>query len=126
MIAAGNLTIQGTVSGGPDGGRTFGPASIVAGAAVASVQTYSLAIGANTITVPSGCTCVVIWPPNATAAGGVTPNPPYGGTLTLKGVSGDTGVAISNRWPTVLSWDTAPASFVINSTATGSLVCWGM
>jgi len=125
-MAAGNLTIQGTVSGGPDGGRTFGPAAITSNAALAYVNTVALGVGANTITVPTGMTCMVIWPPNATAAGGVTPNPPSSTVLTLKGVSGDTGVPISNKWPTELAWDTPPSSFVINSTTTATVVLWGM
>lgn len=125
-MAAGNVSITGNVSGGADGGRTFGPAAITANAALAYVNTVALAIGANTVTIPAGMTCVVLYPPNATAAGGVTPNPPFGGTLTLKGVTGDTGVAISVKWPTLLSFDTPPASIVVTSTATGSCVLWGM
>lgn len=125
-MAAGNVIIQGNVSGGPDGGRTFGPAAITTNAAVSAITTVSMAVGANTVTVPTGATAVIIWPPNAVAAGGVTPNPAFGGTLTLKGVTGDTGVPLSIKWPAVLGWDTAPANFVVTSTATGQLVVWFM
>lgn len=125
-MAAGVLTLQGTVSGGPDGGRTFGPAAITANAAVIYDVTVALSIGANTITLPAGVSAVVIWPPNATAAGGVTPNPPFGGTLSLRGVSGDTGIPISNKWFTSIGFDTPPASIVINSTATGNIVVWAL
>lgn len=125
-MAQGNIQITGNASGGPDGGRTFGPISIVTGDAVASEQTIALVIGANTITVPAGATAMILWPPNATAAGGVTPNPPYGGALTLKGDPGDAGVPLSGQWPTLLAWDTAPAAIVVTSTAVGDLICWAM
>ena len=76
--------------------------------------------------MPSGTTVCVIAPPNSVGAGVAALNPAYGGTITLKGVSGDTGVAISNKWPTALSWDTPPASFVLTATAAGSAIAWFM
>lgn len=65
----------------------------------------------TTITVPTGATFCRIIGPNA-----LLPNPAYAGVLTLKGVAGDTGNAISAKYPTELVWDTAPASFVLNAT----------
>jgi hypothetical protein len=125
MAAAGNLTLAANVVGGSDGARSFGPLVITTNAAVIQTLTVALTNGANTITIPTGATCVVLLPPNApssTSVGSQT----FSGTLTLKGVSGDTGSAISNKWPTMLAFDTAPASLVVNSTATGSLVAWFM
>lgn len=122
-MATGNVTLSGNVSGGPDGARTFGPLAITASSAVTQETSVSLSVGANTVTVPSGATCAMIVPPNAATP---VPNPVYGGTLTLKGVTGDTGVALSNKWPSLVSWDTPPGSIVITASATGTLIVWFM
>lgn len=128
MAGQGVLTIQGNVSGGPDGGRTFGPASILTSAAVNEVLTVDLAVGANTVAVPARCTALVVWPPNAVSAGGVVPNPSFGGLLTLKGAAGDTGIPVSGQWPQVLAWDEndAPAELVFTATVACSVVLWAM
>ena len=123
MAAAGNLTIQANVTGGPDGARTFGPLTVTTNAAVTQTTTLTLSVGANTVTIPTGTSVVVLLPPNSTAYGTTAT---FGGTLTLKGVSGDTGSTMSIKNPTVLSFDTAPSSIVINSTAAGTLVAWFM
>ena len=125
MAANGVLTLNANVTGSPDGARALGPFVITTAAAVTETLPVALSIGANTITVPSGTTCCLILPPNApstTSTGSST----FAGSLTLKGVSGDTGSAISNKWPTLLSFDTAPSSIVVNSTATGTLTVWFM
>lgn len=75
----------------------------------------TLASGANTITVPStSYTHVLILPPSGNVQ-----------TLTLKGVSGDTGVALSVTKPVLLSLASV-ASFVITAggTVTGVQVIW--
>ncbi len=123
MAATGNITLAANVTGGLDGSRTFGPVTITANAAVTQTLAVALINGATTVTVPSGATAVVIFPPNAANP---IPNPAFAGTLTLKGISGDTGVAISNKWPTLISFDTAPASFVILSTVVGTATAWFM
>lgn len=73
------------------------------------VRVFSLAAGANTITLPTG----------GTAPLGATIIPPAGNTqaLTLKGVGGDTGIPIHKTDPTSISFDSSapPASFVINA-----------
>ncbi|HYE77355.1 MAG TPA: hypothetical protein VEI97_05150 [bacterium] len=75
-----------------------------------SAPITTLSSGANTITVPSLAGGVVFIPPTDNASV----------TLTLKGVSGDTGISISGKAWTVLTFPaTPPASFVIN--ASGSL-----
>lgn len=71
------------------------------------IDTLTLAIGANTITLPTGGTTVrgaTIIPPATNAA-----------TITLKGVTGDTGVALSMTDPTSISFndDALPANFVL-------------
>lgn len=123
MATVGTLTIAGNVSGAPSGTRTIGPVQILFTAAVDVLTSVALANGATTVTVPTGATCVVLFPPNAATP---KPNPNFGGALTVKGISGDTGVPISNTTFSVLSWDlaTAPANFVIASTASGTLEAW--
>lgn len=73
-----------------------------------SITIHSLASGANTITVPlvSGITVkgATIIPPSANAF-----------AITLKGVTGDTGVVISNTDPTSIAFETAPVSFVLTA-----------
>lgn len=67
-----------------------------------------LASGANTITVPQlpvPTFCIII------------PNPSNTVAMTVKGIAGDTGIRISQIYPTMLSFDPAalPASFVVNA-----------
>lgn len=54
-------------------------------------EILALASGANTITPPAGSTAVTIIPPATNAV-----------TLTLKGVTGDTGVALALTSPTTI------------------------
>ena len=117
-MSVGNITVAGNVTGAPTGSRTFGPLTITANSAVDATQVLSLSSGANTVTVPSGATACVILGPNATNP---QPNPRSGVVLTVKGVSGDTGIAVSNAYPTLLSWDSAPATFVINASTTATV-----
>lgn len=126
MAGAGLITLTGNVSGGPDGGRTFGPVSITADDAVAYEVTQALAVGANAVAVPTGCTAMILWPPNAVGAAEMPPNPPFGGLLTLKGAAGDVGVPLSASWPTELAWDDPPAAIVIAATVACSIVLWAM
>lgn len=83
-----------------------------------SVEIKTLSSGANTITVPTGGTvptAVTILPPtgNATA-------------ITLKGVSGDTGIAIHNTDPTTVALASSVTTFVLNAAAqiTGVRFYW--
>ena len=124
-MATGSINLMAAVSGGPDGARTFGPLSITTNAAVTAETSVSLISGSVTVPVPAGSTAVVLFPPNGINP---TPNPAFGGTLSLRGVAGDTGIALSNKWPTVLPFDPVnlPASFVLTSTAAGTLTAWFM
>jgi len=120
-VSSGNITLTGAVQGGPVGARTFGPMTITLSTAVDATQVLSLSSGANTVTVPTGATVCVITGPNAVSP---TPNPLSAAVLTVKGVTGDTGVQVSAKWPTMLSWDTAPATFVINATVSCTVELW--
>ena len=121
MTATGNVLLTANTTGGADGSWSLTPPAgqRVVGTAVPAETVVTLINGANTITVPTGATNAIIVPPNAAFP---QPNPSYAGTLTLKGVTGDTGVAISNTYLTYLPWDTAPSTFVIAATAVGTLV----
>lgn len=125
-MSTGNLYLSGSVTGGPDGARNFGPFTIQALTAVDQTTPVSLASGANTITIPAGTTSIVILPQNMVAPGYNVPNPKSTATLTLKGVTGDTGVALSNTWPTVLSWDSPPANICITASNTATCSIWFM
>jgi hypothetical protein len=109
MAANATVTISGQVTGLPDGsGVAFGPLTITSAAANWQTQAVVLASGANTITVPTTPAptgCLVVLPSGNTAV------------TTLKGVSGDTGIAIGKTSALLICWDptAVPASFVLNS-----------
>lgn len=73
-----------------------------------SVTLHTLSPGNNTITVPSATGITVK---------AATIVPPAGNTetLTLKGIGGDTGIAIGKTDPTSIAFDTAPANFVLSA-----------
>ena len=78
----------------------------------------TLAPGANTISLPTGGSTVV----SATIV------PPTGNTqtITLKGVTGDTGVALHKTDPTVIALDAGVTNFVLTAggTITGLRIIW--
>lgn len=111
MAAAAAITVQGTIGSLPGGSRTIGPLTITSAAANGSVTQMVLQAGANTITTPTNINttgCIIILPSNNTSA------------TTLKGISGDTGIAIGKTGFFVLTWDStaAPSSFVLDSVST--------
>ena len=72
------------------------------------VQFLNLANGVNTISINAKAGAVLIIPPSASAV-----------ALTLKGVSGDTGIGISPKAPTLISFpSTPPANIVITAGGT--------
>jgi hypothetical protein len=70
----------------------------------------SLVSGANTVTIPTGTTIVALIPPPANTQ-----------TLTLKGVSGDTGINMSRTQPTIVYLDTLTPSSSLVVTAGGAV-----
>lgn len=94
---------------------TDGP-DIVTNAAAFMPSTKDLVNGPTTVAIPVGALSVKIKPPSNNIFG-----------LTLKGISGDTGLPISKVAPTTWVFDvTPPANFVI--AATGSVtvgLIWG-
>lgn len=76
-------------------------------AASPAQQTYTnLSSGANTITVPTGATACTIIPP----AGNTT-------SITLKGVTGDTGFRLHNTDPTSLALYSTVTDFCLTAAA---------
>jgi hypothetical protein len=108
MAASATISAAGRITGEPGGQHSIGPLFFASAAANYSVQSIALANGANTITVPSAPATsgvIIVLPTDNTAL------------VTLKGVSGDTGLPIGKVGWAVLTWDSAnaPSSFVINS-----------
>jgi hypothetical protein len=86
---------------------SVGPITITGTLAVPTYQSVNLASGLNTITLPTGTVsgCLVSPPTSNTQ------------TLTLKGVTGDTGVKMPQASPFLILFDTAnnPATFAITA-----------
>ena len=78
----------------------------------------TLAIGANTITPPAGgstpVACTIIPPTGNTS------------TITLKGLTGDTGVVLHKTDPTSIGLNSPTATFVLTASAqiTGVRMVW--
>lgn len=102
-------------------GDVTGTETVTAAANAASpgsVTLHTLASGANTITVPTGGATVV----------SATLLPPTGNTqtLTLKGVTGDTGVGLHLTDPTTIALASTVTSFCLTAgaTITGLRIYW--
>jgi len=103
-------------TGDVTGTETINAANNANSAGVIEVKT--LALGANTITVPT----------SGTVPTAVTLIPPVGNVniITLKGLTGDTGVALHLTDPTTIALGAAVTSFVLNAaaTVTGIRLIW--
>lgn len=89
--------------------------------APADVQIYTLATTNNTINFPTGGAVVA----------GITIVPPAGNSasITLKGSSGDTGIAIHKTDPTSIAFDTTNTTqtsivLTVSTTVTGLYIIW--
>lgn len=111
MAATATITIGGSVQASPTGSKTIGPITITSAAANLGVTEVVLQSGANTITpplIPATSGCIIQLPAGNTAI------------VTLKGVTGDTGIALGKTTASLINWDVTapPATFVLNSAAT--------
>lgn len=125
MAATGNLVINGNVSNvNGNSQTTIGPTTVTSATAYALSESLTLTSGANTVTLPTGMTVLTIIGANGANP---KPNPTSSVTLTLKGNSSDTGVPISNTYPTTLVWDlaTAPSSIIITASGSTTVQLWG-
>lgn len=114
MAVASVRTITITYTGDVTGTETVSAATNAA--SPGSVTIHTLSAGANTITPPSTTTtCAVIVPPTGNVQ-----------TLTLKGVTGDTGVPLSLTDPTSIALPATPGTFVLTAggTITGLRIFW--
>lgn len=107
MSARSNRKITTSTRGAIDSDQTFAAAENTSAPGQADIVT--LASGANTITVPTG----------GSTPTGVTIIPPVGNTqsITLKGVTGDTGVRLHDTDPTSLGLDSSVTSFCLTAGA---------
>lgn len=72
----------------------------------------TLSIGTNTsVPIAAGATVIVITPPSSNTT-----------QLTLKGVSGDTGILINASQPSIFTLDPSQNTIILNA-ATGTVVC---
>lgn len=120
-MSVGQFTIDGIVQGSPNPQLVLPPYYIPSVTSTPEVLPVTLSAAANTIAIPNHSTnaVVILIPPNYAWP---TPLSTFTGTLTLKGVTGDTGILISNTWPTMFSLaSTSPSSIVVTSSATGSM-----
>lgn len=94
-----------------DGSNVIYDSPVKSNVAAAGRFTYTLATGNNTITNPGTQTRATLIPPVSNVTG-----------WTLKGVAGDTGIALALSEPTVLSMISA-TGFVLNNSG-ASFTIW--
>lgn len=104
MTGSGTFSISGAVTSLLTGSKAIGPLVITSADAVAETRTFPCDTGNTTIEVPDGAVAAI-----------VVPDPTNTASLHLKGVTGDTGIAISAVNAFLLSFDTAVSEFVIES-----------
>lgn len=111
----GALQISGSATGMPSGQKVIGPTAISIASGVGTVTTHNFVAGFNSIAVPTGATVAVIVPPPANTQ-----------TMVLKGVTGDTGIALARTLPAVLTFDAGVATFGITAggTINGVEISW--
>jgi hypothetical protein len=107
---SGNVNITGTLSALPQGTLTLTPPPIVSTPSnLAASTNIILASGANTITVPTWASGAII-----------VQNPANLVAVTLKGITGDTGIGLSLTESTCIAFAAPPpASFVLTAGAPG-------
>lgn len=110
MAVAAGINISGGKTGLPSGSVTITVPQIVNSASTGQISDVALSAGANTITVPSSTAIGVIIVP---VAGNTV-------SLTLKGVTGDTGVPLHLTNPTVYSFPAGTTNFVITAGTGGT------
>ena len=116
MAVTASRTVEITYSGGVTGTEPLVAADNLVSPGQVEIRTLSA--GANSITVPTaGATtvaCTVVPPANNSTA------------ITLKGVTGDTGIHLHNTDPTSIALDPTVTTFVLTAagTITGVRLFW--
>jgi hypothetical protein len=101
MAMSNTTTVSYSISGNNFGGAGPVYSASVVNAAAQPPGSVNLASGFNSVTVPATALGVVIVPPSGNAS-----------SITLKGVTGDTGIPINPNAPTMLSWTAAQVGTV--------------
>lgn len=101
MSVTSNRSITVTFAGDVEYSQTFDATVNASGSG--QIQVINLSSGANTITVPTSAVAVTIIPPAGNAV-----------TMTLKGVTGDTGIALALTSPCSVSLASV-STFVITT-----------
>lgn len=102
---AGNVTLGGFLNGTPAGQVNVGPYTITASASNnLEVLTLTLASGFNSITVP-------VWSPVVQGVI-IAPAVTNATSLTLKGVTGDTGIPLSLTLPNMFTFPASPPATI--------------
>lgn len=92
MAITGSWRIFGSVTGLSAGTRAVDVSIVAGAAAVGDSITQSFPVGFTTVTPPAAATAALIIPPSANT-----------NAITLKGVTGDTGIPISKTQPMVVT-----------------------
>ena len=103
-MATARRTITIVYTAGVDGTQTI--EALTNTSSPAEIEYVTLASGANTLTKPTGARCCTIVPP----AGNTT-------AITLKGVTGDTGIALHLTDPAEVTMADAATSFCLTAAA---------
>jgi len=101
------IQLRGYIESLAGGSKNIVPADITNATPPEAETELVLASGDNTITIPALADgCIIIFASTSTT------------TKTLKGVGGDTGIAVTkNSWLVLTFHTTPPANFIINSSA---------
>lgn len=107
MATSGSWRITGTVTGLAAGSRSVDVSITAPSTAIdgSFVDVHGSGIF-NAITVPTGATAVLIIPPSGNAQ-----------TITLKGVTGDTGVPLSKTMPSAIALGSSPSLGILTGGA---------
>lgn len=105
MATSGSWRIFGSVTGLPSGTRSV-DVSINAGATAPDQTTTQSINGFAAVAVPTGYSGVLIIPPSANV-----------NTITLKGITGDTGVPLSPSQPSAIALGTGVTTIGITTSA---------
>ena len=102
MAAVGTLTFSGTISGYAAGEVRSFNSQIALAAAINDTTVVVAFNGFSAIPIPAGASGAIVTPPAANVV-----------ALTLKGVTGDTGIPMHLTNPTVLSFAAGATTFGI-------------
>lgn len=109
---SGTLTISGTFSSGFVS-PTLALPQILSGSLTAREQVVDLASGANTITVPTGAVAMIMALPSGNTV-----------AVTLKGISGDTGILLHTTYPLVLPLGSVSTLVLTAAGAVTATIVW--